>query len=68
MKRLDSVCSDARLDAPLGLHRDLVFPGNSKVQPGPTNLHSVRLLHLRQYQQAVMQKMIALAWLSMVAK
>lgn len=42
------MCSDARLLAPVGLHRDLVFPGNSKVRPRRTNLHSVRLLSLKK--------------------
>lgn len=32
----------------LALHRDLVFPSNSKVQPRLTNLHCARPLHLRK--------------------
>lgn len=64
----NAVCSDAQLHAPLGLHRDLVFPGNSKVRPGLTNLHSARLLDLRKYQWAFMQKKIVSAQLSMAAE
>lgn len=45
------MCSDARLDAPLGLPRDLVFPGNSKIRPRLTNLHSVRLLYLENISE-----------------
>lgn len=58
--------SDARLLAPVGLHRDLLFPGDSKVRRRLANLQSVKLLHLK-YQRAFMQKNTAPSQLSMAA-
>lgn len=61
MSEIVAMCSDAWLSAPLELHRDLVLPGNSKVQSRLTNLDSLRLLYFGKYHWAFTQKEIAAA-------